>query len=628
MLYRALSKDPAFRGSNAGEMLTALESVRSILATADAQTTPKHLIQIQRRAPPELKQSIEHASKPRWATSSQPHPRRRWLLAGILAILAAACIFLLLVRPRGPYRVAVLPFENVGNHSENEVVVQGLMDSFAGKLSNLNVDNRPLWVVPASEVRRRKITDPAAARKQLGATYVVKGSVERDGQDVHLNVNLIDAKNLRQIGSADLEDPAGDLGKLQNEAVSRIASVLSLSVPAGKTPDNRAPANAAAYEDYLKAVGYMERYDKPGHLDLAITALKNAVHTDPNFALGYAQLGDAYRLKYMLDRNADWLEQAQAYCQKAVELDNRMPAVYVTLGYLHEATARHDLALHEFQRALDLDSTNAAALSGLASAYEHSGRIPDAEAAFQKAVALRPDDWDGYNRLGNFYDRHARYGEALAALRRAIELTPDNAQAYFNLGAVYLDIGDTKSLSLAEQALKKSIELSPSYPAYANLGNLYSRQQRYAETAAATEKALQLNDRDYLVWDNLVAAYEWLHNPAKAGAARQRMLPLIEQAVALKPQDAMAQSMLAKIYAQDQAPDKALARVKTSLALAPDDPNVLSNVSETYELMHDRRHALEYLEKALHNGLAMSQVRAYPDLQELLKDPHFHAAHP
>jgi Flp pilus assembly protein TadD len=305
-----------------------------------------------------------------------------------------------------------------------------------------------------------------------------------------------------------------------------------------------------------------------------------------------------------------------------------MPAVYVTLGYLHEATARHDLALHEFQRALDLDPSNAAALSGLASAYEHSGRIPDAEAAFQKAVALRPDDWDGYNRLGNFYDRHGRYGEAIVALRRAIELTPDNAQAYFNLGAVYLDIGDTKSLSLAEQALKKSVELSPSYQAYANLGNLYSVQQRYRESAVATEKALQLNDRDYLVWDNLRAAYEWLKDTDRANAARQRMLPLVERAAALSPKDPVAQSMLATIYAQDQAPDKATIRVKTSLALAPDDPIVLFNVSEAYELMGDRRRALEYLGKALHKGLALSQVRTDPDMQELLKDPHFHAAHP
>lgn len=635
LLYRALSKDPAYRGASADEMLTALEGARNNLAAAQAQTSAKQLIPIPRRPTSELRQSIERASTPRWATTSKQRPLVAWITLAALGLLAIVFALLPWVRQRiaapwtrGPIHIAVLPFDNVGNHPENDVVVQGLMDSLAGKLANFDAGKRPLWVVPASEIRRRKITDPTAALKQLRATLVVKGSVARDGQDVHLNVNLIDTKNLRQIGSADLEDPAGDLATLQNEAVSRIAIFLNLSLPPGNPRNPTGATNAAAYEDYLKAVGYMERHDKPGRLDLAIAALKNSVHTDPRFALGYAQLGEAYRLKYQLDHNETWLQQAQANCQKAVELDNRMPAVYVTLGYLHEAAAKHDLALHEFQRALDLDPTNAAALSGLASAYEHSGRIADAEAAFQKAIALRPDDWDGYNGLGNFYDRHGKYDDAVTAFRKAIDLTPDNTQAYLNLGAVYLDIGDAKSLPLAEQALKKSIELSPSYQAYANLGNLYSLQQRYAESAAATEKALQLNDRDYLVWDNLVAAYEWLKNPGKADAARQRMLPLVEQAVVLRPQDAVAQSMLAKIYAKDQAEDKALGRAKTALALAPDDPNVLSNISEAYELMHDRRHALEYLGKALHNGLAMSQVRADPDLHELLKDPHFHAANP
>ena len=635
LLYRALSKDPAYRGSTAGEMLTALQGVRNDVATADTQTSPKHLIQLPRRPSPELKQSIERASTPRWTTTSKQWPHRAWFVAILLGVLVLASSFVPAVRQRlaalwvrGPYHVAVLPFDTVGNHPENEVVVQGLMDSLAGKLSNLNTGNRPLWVVPASEVRRRKITDPIAARKQLGATYVVKGSVARDGHDVHLNVNLIDTKHLRQIGSADLENSTGDLAALQDEAVSRLAGFMNLAAPESKPHDTGGATNAAAYEDYLKAVGYMERYDKSGNLDLAITALKNSVHTDPRFALGFAQLGEAYRLKYQLEQNASWLAQAQIYCQKAVELDNRMPSVYVTLGRIHEVTARHDLALHEFQHALDLDPRNTDALSGLAAAYEHSGRISDAEAAFQRAVALRPDDWDGYNSLGNFYDRQGRYGDAVKAFRKAIELTPDNAQAYLNLAAVYLDIGDAKALPLAEQALRKSIELSPSYPAYANLGALYVLQQRYAESAAATEKALQLNDRNYVVWDNLALAYEWLQSYDKAEAARKRMLPLVEQAIALSPQDASAQSKLAVIYARDNLNDQALARMRTALALAPDDPTVLSNVADAYELMRDRRHALAYLEKALHTGWALSQVKSDPVMQALLKDPHFRAEKP
>src|SRR5262249_33509763 len=158
-----------------------------------------------------------------------------------------------------------------------------------------------------------------------------------------------------------------------------------------------------------------------------------------------------------------------------------------------------------------------------------------AEVAFKKASALRPDSWDGYNALGLFYDRPNKYPQAIEQLQCAIQLTPDNAQVYSNLAAAYLDAGDPKLRPLAEAALKKSIELSPSYPAYANLGILYAQEKRYSLAAEATEKALQLNNKNYLVWGNLVIAYEWLNQTDKAAAARERQFTLIEANLKVKP---------------------------------------------------------------------------------------------
>ena len=95
----------------------------------------------------------------------------------------------LLSRRGGEKHIAVLPFDNIGNDPANEPLVEGLTDTMAGKLSNLEVNNQSLWVVPASEVRRRNINDPSSALRELGATLAVKGSVEREGQDVHLTAN-------------------------------------------------------------------------------------------------------------------------------------------------------------------------------------------------------------------------------------------------------------------------------------------------------------------------------------------------------------------------------------------------------------------------------------------------------
>ncbi len=152
--------------------------------------------------------------------------------------------------------VAVLPFDNIGSNPENAALADGLMDSLAGRLSNLDVGNQSLWVVPNSEVRRRNVNDPADALKELGANLVVKGSVERDGNDIRLTVNLIDTKNLRQVGSAMLEDPAGDLSTLEDEAVSRLAKLMNISVTADMLRNTGGSLNPAAYEDYLTALGY------------------------------------------------------------------------------------------------------------------------------------------------------------------------------------------------------------------------------------------------------------------------------------------------------------------------------------------------------------------------------------
>jgi len=475
-------------------------------------------------------------------------------------------------------------------------------------------------------VRRRNVTEPADALKKLGANLVVKGSVQRDGNDIRLRVNLIDTKNMRQVGSAELEDRAGDLSSLENEAVARLARLMKISVTADMLRNTGGSLNPAAYEHYLTALGYTQRFDKPGNLDMAAEALQKAIQTDPGFALGYAQLGEVYRLKYTIEQNTHWLDEAQAYGQKAAELDNRIPTVFVTLAKIHDALGKHDLALQEFQHALQLDPKSAAALGGLARSYENSGRIAEAEKTFQDAAAMRPDNWYGYNELGAFYGRQGKYPQALAAYNEALHITPDNAEIYSNLAAAYLDAGGEQSNNQAEQALRKSIALSPSYPAYANLGLLYMHEKRYSESAGATEQALKLNGNNYLVWNNLMLAYEGAKQVDKAEAARRKTEELAEKVVQMKPQDAMAQSTLANLYAKGKLNDKAASKIRTSLLLAPDDPNVLSNVGEAYEFMGDREKALQYIGKSMQKGFALDDIVNDPSLQALVADPRFKAA--
>lgn len=654
IIYRALSKEPATRYASCREMLADLREFRGHLppdawatgtgsgSHAAVQVEPgksSHSSRPSARpsalrnsslSPKDLRALSAQASQPLWGNPVAPTSHwKAWTIGSLIAaFVLAALSFLPAVRDRVSSlfarpveHVAVLPFENVGNNPDNDAVSAGLMDNLSSRLTNLEAGKDSLWVVPASEVRRQKIADPATALRQLGATIAVQGSLQRDGQTIHMTVNLIDTKNLRQIGSVALEDRAGDFSSLEDEVVSRIAKLMKIDV----TPEMlRAggPVNAGAYELYLRALGYTQRYDKPGNLDLAIEALNNAVKTDPHFALGFAELGEAYRLKYQLDKDKKWLDEARANCEKAVQLDDRLPAVYVTLGHIHRTTGKYELALQEFQRALQLDPRNADAIIGLARSYDAAGRTFDAEAAFKKAIALRPNSWMDYNSYGAFLDVHGRYDEAVTQYRRAIQLTPDNAALYLNLGGVYSDMGG-KHYADAEEMLLKSISLEPTYAAYTNLGYLYNEQHKYAEGASATEKALQLNDKDYMVWENLAVAYAGLKDKEKTKQALDHEAPLLEQAAVDNPRDAMVQSYLALLYAKKKLREKTVSRIQSALVLSPDDSNVLENVGEAYEILGDRAHAIQYVERSLQKGYDFSALKNTPDLQDLLSDPNF-----
>jgi len=631
----ALAKDRTHRYGDCREMLADLEAARPAVDAMPSAASARDLKASSR----DLRRALEHASSTRATVTPVDRARRGAveLIAVVLLLLAVSLLIpsvrqraVALLSPGGgaEKHIAVLPFDNIGNDSANEAISEGLMDSLTSKLSNLDSGQsgegqQSLWVVPASEVRRRKVSDPEAALREFGATLVVKGSVMRDSSGVHLTVNLIRTKDVRQEGSLSLQDPAGDFAALQDQAVSGLARLMHVEVPAAALHTAEGAAAPAAYESYLKALGYMQRYDKPGNLDQAIAALSEALKSDPQFALGYAALGETYRLKYQLDKNPKWTELALANGTKATALNPSLPSAYVTLGRIHDATGKNDLALTEFQKALELDPRNADALTGEAHSYEHAGRPVDAESAYKKAIALRPDYWDGYNSLATFYDNQGKYEDAIKQLLRAAELTPDNAAVYSNLGSIYLDQGDRSKFQDAERALRKSLELGPTYGAFANLGYLYALQGRYGESADMTEKALRINDKDYIVWANLAMAYEGLHDDAKLRMTLDRELPLLEQVVRSNPRDAATQSRLALLYSQKKMSDKALSRVQTALALAPDDPDVLENVGETFETLGDRAHAIQYIERSLQKGYSLETLKGAPALKSLLSDPNF-----
>jgi serine/threonine-protein kinase len=517
--------------------------------------------------------------------------------------------------------IAILPLDQDVN-PESQALGDGLMDSLAGSLSNLEVSQHSLWVVPISDVRRRKVNDPEGALKEFGATIVIRGRFERNKQDVHLQLSLIDPQKHREIGFVDVQSASDDLAALQQEAVSRLIRLMNISVRTDQ-PTHQAASSRAAYEDYLAGLGYFQRKDKTGNLDLAINSLSNAVKTDPKFALAFAALTQVYTLKYQLTSNPEWLDRASESGRVALSLDSQIPLTYAVLAKIHALTGNQDLAIQEFQRALALDPRDVEALTGLAHVYQDVGRLSEAEETLVRAASVRPNDWTGYNALGIFLWKSKHPQQAVTQFKKALTLTPDNSWCYTNLGLAYQDLDDPAMLVKAEEAFKKSIMIEPTFAAYADLATLYEQLRRFPEAVEAGKHALLLNDQSADAWATLSSAYEWLHEDREEKSARQHAISLYERSVKLNPQDSVAQASLAPLYARKGERQKALESIHISLALAPQDTYVLSEVADTYELLGRRTDALFYVKAALSKGASLSQFTADPDIQGALADPLF-----
>ena len=383
-----------------------------------------------------------------------------------------------------------------------------------------------------------------------------------------------------------------------------------------------ASLQSVPHESYLAGLKSLERWDRAGNLDSAITLFRQSVNADPGFALGFSGLGEAYWAKYRLDRDSRWMDEAERNCHRAAELNSQLPAIYVTLAKVHNGKGQFNLALQEIQQALRFEPNAPDALLGEAAVYASLGRQDEAESIYRKAASLRPHYWGGYYELGAFYFRHRRFADAAEAFQRALEITPDNAVVHATLGGMMQIIGKD---SESEEHLRRSLELQPSYVAYNNLGALYYRQRRWAESAAMLRKALAINANDWQTWANLGIAEEWLNQSTEVGEVYRNELSRIEEAARISPEDTGVQSELAALYAKAHQREKALPLIEAVLARAPENPSVLANAAEAYEYLGDRERALKFAESALAQGWTIAQLQKDFGLRNLLRDPRFEA---
>jgi tetratricopeptide (TPR) repeat protein len=505
----------------------------------------------------------------------------------------------------------VLLFEDVGTDLDERgsaaALARGLAASLSARLASL----------PGLQV----IASPAPGEVRshpLGpAQLELRGAVSRAGAHLRVAFSLIDSRSGVQLSGDALDGSIATLFDLEDRLAASV--VQALGYDEAETRPVRGARDPAAHEHYLKALGYLQRYDHEPSVDGAIRLLESLIASEGESASVRAALGRAYLYKYRLTFEPRWEAQAASACDQALTLDPRAVDVLVTLGQLRHAVGHHSDAIAVFRQALELHPEHAEAWLGLSVALEACGRIEEAESAARRAIAARPHAWSGYNRLGLLCFRAGRFEEALAAWKETVRVSPDNARGHYNMGAAYFHLD---RLEEAVDALRRSIGIEPTASAYASLGAALFASERWEDAVQAFESATALRPADAGTWGNLGSAGRWIPGQeARAREALEHAVALMKERLDRNPVDAEGWVVLAgwleSLGRRAEAGD-ALARWE---AIEPHDVRSMALAGVTCMGMGRREEGLRWLREALSRGYSVSALRREPELQKLREDP-------
>ncbi len=573
-------------------------------------------------------------SRPR-TLASAPRSRRRLLTYALSGLVLLVVLFGIppvrtsienltgISNTHAEKLIAVLPFTSIGGDPKDQVYCDGLTEIVTLGLMQLRSrGGTPLSVVPSTEIRGDTIRTADKARLRFGATLVITGIVERDTDQMHIVIDLIDAQNLRQLSSKSIDARRLTRVRLQDTTFGMLVAMLDVPVEqASLTLASLGATNVSEANDfYILGRGYLADLHRKGNIDFAIQQFEKAVKEDPSYALAYAGLGEAYWRKYELTKDLQWTGKATGCCFRAVELNSQLLQVRMTLALIYTGTGRYEEAVSAYQAILEKDASNIEAQRGLASTYKSCKRYDEAEKAYKRAIDLKPSYWAGHSDLGGFYFFRKRYADAVEEYKRVVDLTPDNAGGFSGLGASYYEL---ERYGEAEDAFKKSIAIEPTYRLYSNLATLYIARKQFNSAIPVYERALALNDRDYRVWANLASAYYWTGQRDSARRRFETAIKIAEAQRSVNPQDATVLSQLADYYSMVGKNAEALKLIKASLSLAPEDLEVIARAVDIYEMLGQRAEAISWMGEGLKKGILKEEFENSPELKDLRGDRRY-----
>ena len=400
--------------------------------------------------------------------------------------------------------VAVLYFENLSGAKEDEYLRDGITEDVITELSKirgLNIFSRPTVLA-----FRDKTVTPAQVGQQLGAAYVLTGTLRRSGARLRINAQLVDARTDFPLWSERFDREMKDVFEVQDEMARKIAEALRVTL----SPEElealavKPTENLQAYDLYLRGKRYARRQTRQD-LEFALQMFENAVAIDPSFALAYAACANACAMFYCnYSRDQVWVERAREASGKAVALRWDLPEVQVSQAWVLYAAELHDEAVRMVKKAIERKRDCEGAYYLLCRALFAAGRYQEIVDVAEAAIEASGEDYNAYvpitNALGAMGKEEARRNmiqRRTAAFENHLKQVPEDARARILLGSDYAYLGRPDD-ALRELNLAVTLRANEASILY-NAACVFCGLKKKTEALDALRKAWEAGFRDS-VW--------------------------------------------------------------------------------------------------------------------------------
>ncbi len=344
--------------------------------------------------------------------------------------------------------IAVLPFVNMSDDSEQEYFADGMTEDLITDLSKL----RNLFVIArnSSFAYKGKAVDVRQIARELGVRYVMEGSVRKSGDQLRITVQVIDADTGDHLWAERYDRSLKDVFAVQDKIRDHIVTALDVQLADGEQARawRRTTNSNAAYDLFLRSRELHLRENKED-VHQAIKLLERAVEIDPKFAAGWLRLGWGHFVsasQSWTDTPRLYFEKTEEYAERALELDPSLAEAYTLLGavtYVFKRDWKKGIALLEKAITHNPNSANGAAF--LATFLPKVGRADEAVEFAKKAMRLNPNPPDWYFLpAGRAHLFAGQCEEAISYYRKCVTKIPDFMSCQRDLTAAYMAIGREK----------------------------------------------------------------------------------------------------------------------------------------------------------------------------------------